>query len=99
MRDTDELALEYRCDYCRAAVGEWCRTSSGRRATWLHTGRTWAIQQAWGMGYQDSDKYYREELQRRKAAILKTLAELGERVVDAAWVEEVVTSIMNRRWL
>lgn len=40
----DAVAIAYRCERCDVEPGDWCRTSSGRRAQYLHAPR---IDPAW----------------------------------------------------
>lgn len=37
-----DLMLAEPCAYCDAEPGEWCRTISGRRVTYLHSARWYA---------------------------------------------------------
>ena len=49
----EELALTYKCEYCTASPGAWCRTGKGAKATALHGCRTNALYTAFGLGYQE----------------------------------------------
>jgi hypothetical protein len=49
----EELALTYKCEYCTASPGAWCRTGKGAKATALHGCRTSALYSAFGLGYQE----------------------------------------------
>jgi hypothetical protein len=46
-----ELILELPCPYCSARRREWCITSGGRSAAYLHADRQYEINQAFGHGY------------------------------------------------
>lgn len=41
------------CPLCGARPGVKCRTRTGRRATWQHTGRTQSVYDAWRIGYEE----------------------------------------------
>jgi hypothetical protein len=57
--DIDALAVQVPCAYCLAAADDWCTTSSGCWAQWLHQARTWPFYQAWGLGYDDAERAWR----------------------------------------
>lgn len=44
----DEKCLAVSCDGCGASPGQWCRTSGGDRARYLHARRT----RLWDEGHQ-----------------------------------------------
>lgn len=92
---TDTLALEYWCGYCRQPVGEWCKTSSGAKATWLHSARIWPMHQAWSLGYVQADTAHKEDLRRRTDALRDQLHRHG---MDEQGIEEIVEAVMARRW-
>lgn len=49
-----ELVLnETSCDFCGARLGGWCRTKGGYIAPRFHSSRSWAIGQAYAMGFSD----------------------------------------------
>ena len=52
----DDYALQVSCGYCGQPAGEWCRTASGARASWLHGARTTPFYDAWRNGYRDGQK-------------------------------------------
>lgn len=95
--EIDELAVDnYICPYCRAGYGQWCKTKSGKRATWLHSSRQWPLQQAWGAGYQECEKYAREDRQRR-ADLLRT--HMRQHGVDEQAIDEILEAVMARRYV
>ena len=56
-----DLALETECGYCGAEAEQWCVTSSGARASWLHGDRTKLIQDAFSAGYCEGQANAYEE--------------------------------------
>jgi hypothetical protein len=48
-----ELCLHYRCEYCLAPPGIWCRTRRGAVATTLHSARSDPIRLAWLDGWHE----------------------------------------------
>lgn len=54
--DIEHLALKYRCEYCTAGPGFWCRTIKGAKATSLHYDRTDPIRLAWVDGWEEGKK-------------------------------------------
>ena len=54
-------AVSYRCERCGAEPGEWCRTTSGRRAQYIHAPRldpVWSVMQwAWSLGERETKEY------------------------------------------
>jgi len=65
---TDELALRYKCEYCTAGPGFWCRTIRGAKATMLHSDRTDGVRLAWLDGWEEGqkDKQYEIDLRDRR---------------------------------
>lgn len=62
--ELNDLALEVPCPYCKAPTGQWCTTSGGHNASYLHASRRWPVDQAYGMGYIEGEhdaKYSRWE--------------------------------------
>lgn len=49
-----EFAHTVPCEYCGAKVDEECVTNSGRKATWPHNVRTWALSRAHYAGYEEA---------------------------------------------
>lgn len=52
------LMVEIPCARCGARPSEWCVTSSGGRATYLHSARTSPVDMAYGEGYMDGSREY-----------------------------------------
>lgn len=52
MRFTD-LCLLITCGRCGAATDEWCRSRTGRRASYVHQARSWPTQQVWIEGFHE----------------------------------------------
>jgi hypothetical protein len=93
----DQLAVaNYRCDYCDAAPGHWCRTKSGKHASWLHSARTWALHQAWSAGYVESEKYIHEDRARRADLLRSRMQQHG---VDEQAIDEILGAVMSRRYV
>lgn len=93
--EVDRIAVaNYVCPYCNAGMGHWCRTKSGKHATFLHSGRTWPLQMAWGEGYGESEKYVQESLTRRLDAIRERMRRHG---VDEQAIEEILQGL-DRKW-
>lgn len=46
------LAMELRCEHCKAAPGEWCRTRSGHGAANLHAARWLVCQSIFWLGFE-----------------------------------------------
>ena len=51
--DLAAVALSYPCPYCRAGVGEPCRTKTGR-PTHAHAARSQPLWRAWNAGCRDA---------------------------------------------
>lgn len=62
--ELDDVALEYFCEYCRAKPGEWCLTTSGVKAYWLHSVRSTPIFTAYHLGHVACDDSYRDRIKR-----------------------------------
>jgi hypothetical protein len=54
--DLDQFALRYKCEYCTAGPGFWCRTLKGAKATMLHSDRTDGVRLAWMEGWEDANR-------------------------------------------
>jgi hypothetical protein len=54
-----DLALRYRCEFCLAAPGAWCRTRTGGKATDLHYNRIDPVRLAWLDGWEQGHKTMR----------------------------------------
>lgn len=53
----DEIAVSaVDCGYCGQPRGEWCVTTSGAWATYLHTARQWPVHRAWARGYCEAHR-------------------------------------------
>lgn len=53
-RAEDESAVRLLpCGRCGAAPGEWCRTSSGRYADYLHACRERPVREGWSAGFRE----------------------------------------------
>jgi hypothetical protein len=63
---TDQQALRYKCEYCTASPGSWCRTLRGARATMLHSDRTDGVRLSWLDGYEEGLKDKQDELDRQE---------------------------------
>lgn len=92
--DQDTLALDFGCTYCKVPPGHWCRTKSGRLASWLHSARSWPIQRAWGLGYAEYDKSAEEDRARRTQALRERMRNHD---IDETTIADI-TSVMERRW-
>lgn len=59
MSNLDDLVLELPCPFCGVAPGEWCVTvrvitrEPGKLATWLHSGRSEQVRQAYRIGWRE----------------------------------------------
>lgn len=50
--DLQDLALQIPCEYCGAPPSRWCITMPSKSlASYLHSTRRWAIDQAFSLGY------------------------------------------------
>jgi hypothetical protein len=49
-------ALRYKCEYCTASPGQWCRTLRGAKATMLHSVRSEGVRLAWLDGYEEGQQ-------------------------------------------
>jgi hypothetical protein len=63
---TDQQALRYKCEYCTASPGFWCRTLRGARATMLHSDRTEGVRLSWLDGFEEGLKDARLEAERQQ---------------------------------
>jgi hypothetical protein len=52
----EDTALRYKCEYCTAGPGFWCRTIKGAKATMLHADRTDGVRLAWLDGWEEGKK-------------------------------------------
>lgn len=52
----NDLCLLITCEKCRVPSGEWCRTKTGRRASYVHRARSWAVQQVWHDGFTEGQR-------------------------------------------
>lgn len=94
-RSTDDIALDLPCGYCRVPAGTRCRTKTGRRATWLHTARSWPIQEAWSSGYCESEDYSQIDLRARRDALREEMLRNG---IDESAIQAILGKVMDRRW-
>lgn len=62
MKELDDLAVEYSCDYCKAGPGQWCETKSGARAEWLHVARSYPVNEAYHLGWQGEEEEMRARI-------------------------------------
>jgi hypothetical protein len=65
-RELEELAQSIPCERCGASAGEHCYTLNGKWAH-LHQARTGPIFEAYGMGYEDCDRWERDRKAREDA--------------------------------
>lgn len=50
------ILRRYDCPYCSAERGEWCKTKTGKRATWLHAKRGEELRTYSWMVYEEGEK-------------------------------------------
>lgn len=50
--DIATLALQLRCEHCKAAPSAWCRTKGGREAAHLHASRWLVVQACFWLGFE-----------------------------------------------
>lgn len=89
----EELALEVPC-YC-GPVGQWCKTKTGRWATWLHSHRSWPIQEAMGIAYEEAEQGRRMDMGKRQEALEQLLA---QGVVTNTDAQNQLRRLVARRW-
>ena len=86
---TTELALRYKCEYCTAGPGFWCRTIRGAKATMLHSERTEGIRLAWLDGWDEGKeegkhRLLREQERERFPVITASTSPGGSITMDAS---------------
>lgn len=69
MLSLNDIAIQYVCcHYCGASFGQRCRTKSGQATTFPHADRTYAVQQAWRVGFSEGRRVGADDARRRDPA-------------------------------
>ena len=66
-----QLAVQLRCEHCKAKGGEWCKTKSGHGATDLHAARWLVVQHVFWLGYHSGVDFVHAEERRLMSELMK----------------------------
>jgi hypothetical protein len=50
--ELSQLAIQLRCEHCKAITGQWCKTRSGHYAGHLHAARMLVVQSIFWLGFE-----------------------------------------------